>query len=164
MILGTMLASIRERMLEYTRTVTGSPVQFGVWIMALWFTSNGPAAYLTCTSIVSDPVDACTTPVVLLPVTVNMFHTLGHLLTGIIGLVAVLRRSRAIKYAILCGAFYIAWGFLGVFGGARVRHQLGVDAFGSWVQVVEGLVLLAIWLGDRLARRPADRSAATSSN
>ena len=38
-------------MLTNTMTVTGSPVQFGVWIMALWFTSDGPAAYLTCTSL-----------------------------------------------------------------------------------------------------------------
>ena len=96
MILGTMLASIRQWMLAYSRTVTGSPVVFGVWIMALWFTSNGPAAYLTCTSMVSDPVDACTTPVLGLPVRVNTFHTLGHLLTGIIGLLA-LRRPWAIK-------------------------------------------------------------------
>jgi hypothetical protein len=131
--------------------------------MALWLTSNGPAAYLTCTSMVSDPVDACTTPVVGLPVTVNMFHTLGHLLTGIIGLLA-LRRSWAIKYAILCGVLYIAWAFLGVFGGEHIRHELGVDAFGSWVHVVEGSTLLAIWLGDRLTSRPADRAAATSSN
>jgi Domain of unknown function (DUF4383) len=164
MILGTMLASIRERMLAYSRTVTGSPVVFGVWIMALWFTSNGPAAYLTCTSMVSHPVDACTTPVVFLPVTVNMFHTLCHLLTGIIGLVVLMRRSWAIKYAILCGVFYIGWGFLGVFGGEHIRHELGVDAFGSWVHVVEGSLLLAIWLGDRLTTRPADRTAATSSN
>jgi hypothetical protein len=163
MILGTMLASIRQWMLAYSRTVTGSPVQFGVWIMALWFTSNGPAAYLTCTSMVSDPVDACTTPVVGLPVTVNLFHTLLHLLTGIIGLLA-LRRSWAIKYAILCGVFYIAWGFLGVSGGEHIRHELGVDAFGSWVHVFEGSILLAIWLGDRLTTRPADRAAATSSN
>jgi hypothetical protein len=50
MILRTMLASIRQRMIVYTMTITGSAVQFGVWIMALWLTSNGPAAYLTCTT------------------------------------------------------------------------------------------------------------------
>jgi hypothetical protein len=40
MSLGTTLVSIRQPLIAYTMTVTGSPVQFGVWIMALWLTSK----------------------------------------------------------------------------------------------------------------------------
>jgi hypothetical protein len=47
-----------------------------------------------------------------IPVTVNLCHTLCNFLTGLIGLVAVLRRSWDIAYAILGGGFYLAWGFL----------------------------------------------------
>lgn len=157
-----MLTSIRQRMLAYTMTVTYSPVQFGVWIIALWLTSNGPRAYLTRTSMSSHPTTVCTTHVLgLVPVTVNLCHTLCHFLTGLLGLVAVLRHSWAIAYAILGGAFYIAWGLLGVFGGEHIRYHPGVDMFGTWVHVVEGLILLAIWLGDRLMTRHADSTEAT---
>jgi hypothetical protein len=152
-------------MIAYALTVTGSPVQFGLWIMALWLTSNGPGAYLTCTAMLSDPTTACTTQVVgFIPVTVNLCHTLCHLLTGIVGLAAILRRSWAIVYTIFCGVFYIVWGLLGAFGGEHIRHHLGVDMFGTWVHVVEGSILLAICLGDWLTSRPGDRAAATSTN
>lgn len=138
-------------MLTYTMAVTGSPVQFGVWLMALWFTSNGPAAYLTCTSMLFDPTTPCTTQVFgFIPVTVNLWHTLCHLSTGLIGLVLVVRRPGAIFYALFFGAYYLAWGLLGLFFTEQVRHALGVDIFGSWVHVAEGLILFAIWIGDRL--------------
>ena len=65
-------------------------------------------------------------------------------------LVAALRPRRAIAYAIIAAIYYLAWGFVGVFGGTEVRHHLGVDVFGTWVHVVEGLILLAIWRAHRL--------------
>jgi hypothetical protein len=141
-----MLLTIRARMLAYTIALTASPVQFGVWIMAFWFTSNGPAAYLTCTSMLSEPMNSCTTTVFgVIPVTVNLCHTLCHLITGIIGLAMVLRRSWAIAYAIGGFVYYVAWGLVGLLGDDDVRHHLGVDVFGSCVHVVEGLILILVW-------------------
>lgn len=131
-ILRTMLISVRQWLLAYTMALTASPAQFGLWIMTLWLTSNGPAAYLTCTSMLSDPITPCTTQVLgFIPVTVNLCHALCHLITGIIGLVAVYHRSWAIAYAILGAVYYLAWGFLGVFGGEHIRYHLGVDVFGT---------------------------------
>lgn len=158
-----MLATVRQRLVAYVTALTGSPVQFGVGIMALWLTSNGPAAYLTCTSMLFDPMTACTTQVLgFIPVTVNLCHTVCHLITGIIGLVAVLRPMWAMAYAAIGGGFFIVWGALGLLGGSDIRHHLGVDVFGSWVHVVEGLILLAIWLGQRLAGRPLVTGPAAS--
>jgi hypothetical protein len=159
------LSTVRKWMLWYTMTVTASPVQFGVWIMALWFTSNGPAAYLTCASLTSDPITACTTHVAgAISVTVSLCHTLCHFISGLIGLAAFFRRSWAIAYAILGAIFYLAWGFLGVVGGEHIRHHLGVDVFGTWVHVVEGSILFGIWLGDRLSVRSDSRSEPSISS
>ena len=148
-----MLATVRQWLQGYVIALTDSPVQFGIGIMALWFTSNGPAAYLTCTSMLADPMTPCTTTVIGLPVTVNLCHALCHLITGLIGLVAVARRSCAVAYAILGGGYYVAWGVVGLLGGLHVRYHLGVDIFGTWVHVAEGAILIAIWMADRLAVR-----------
>lgn len=165
MIFADMLTSIRQRMMAYTVALTASPVQFGLWIMAFWFASNGPAAYLTCPSMLSDPMTPCLTYVLgSIPVTVNLCHALCHFVSGVLGLVAVLRRSWATAYAMLCALYYFAWGFVGVFGGAHIRYHLGVDVFGSWVHVVEGSILLAIWVGDRLMTRSADRPEAVTTS
>ncbi|THV18303.1 DUF4383 domain-containing protein [Nocardioides caeni] len=142
-----VLERIRSRMTSYVWALTDSPVQFGVFVLALWFTSNGPAAYLTCTSMAFDPMNACTTEVAgFIPVTVNLCHTLCHFVTGLIGLVAVLRPTWAAAYASLGFVYYVTWGFVGLYGGEQLRHHLGVDAFGSWVHVVEGLLLLGVWI------------------
>ena len=129
-------------------------VQLGVFVMALWFTSNGPAAYATCTSMFADPMTTCTTQVLgFIPVTVNLCHALCHFVSGLIGLVMALRRNWATAYAVGAGIYYIAWGLVGVAGGSEVRHHLGVDVFGTWVHVVEGSILLAIWIAFRSGRR-----------
>ncbi|MDX1879608.1 DUF4383 domain-containing protein [Mycolicibacterium sp. 141076] len=158
-----MLLDIRARMLAYTIALTASPVQFGVWVMAFWFTSNGPAAYLTCTSMLSEPMNSCTTTVFgFVPVTVNLCHALCHFSTGIIGLAAVLRRSWAIVYATGGFVYYVVWGLWGLVGGDAVRHHLGVDIFGSWVHVVEGLILIVVWSYDRLSGSSAKYSNAAT--
>ncbi|MUL64460.1 hypothetical protein BOO86_08305 [Mycobacterium sp. CBMA 234] len=151
-----MLESIRHRIVAYVVALTASWTQFGVGLIALWFTSNGPAAYLTCTSMLTDPMHACTTQVLgIIPVTVNLCHALCHFVTGVLGLIAALRLRWAVVYAALGAAWYIGWGLLGAFGGMHFRHHLGVDRFGSWVHVVEGIILAGLWLGHRLTTRGA---------
>lgn len=153
-----MLASVRHRLIGYVMALTASPTQFGVGLMAWWFASNGPGAYLTCPTMLADPMQMCTTEVLgIIPVTVNLCHMLCHLITGIIGVIAVLRFNWALWYALLGGLYYVAWGLAGILGGVHVRHHLGVDAFGSWVHVIEGVILGGLWLVHRLtAARSAD--------
>lgn len=147
-----MLSKIRSSLISYILTITTTPLQFGVWIMAVWFTSNGPAGYLTCTTMFSDPMAACTTEVAgFIPVTVSVCHLACHAVTALIGLVAVFRFEWAKAYALIGGIFYIAWAVLGLAGGEEMRGHLGVDVVGSWTHVVEGSILLLIWLALRKA-------------
>jgi hypothetical protein len=69
----------------------------------------------------------------------------------------VQRRNWAIAYALIGGAYYVIWGIVGLVGGEGVRHHLGVDVFGSWVHVIEGVILFLIWANDR--RRGKRRAA-----
>ena len=151
------LHTIRTLMTTYVNALTNSPVQFGVWAMALWFTINGPAAYLIYPGMFSTMMPRTTMILGFIPVTLNLCHMLCHFITGLIGLAAVYRRSWAIAYALIGGTYYIAWGIVGLLGGPMVRHHLGVDMFGTWVHVVEGLLLFAIWINDR--RRTKLRTA-----
>ncbi|MDV7241668.1 MULTISPECIES: DUF4383 domain-containing protein [Rhodococcus] len=142
-----MLLSIRSGIIRYATAMTSSRVQFGVFVTALWFTSNGPAAYLIYPEMFSRGMESTTTIVFgFIPVTLNYCHMLCHLITGLIGLVAVTRRSWAVVYALAGGTYYIAWGILGLAGGDHVRHHLGVDTFGSWVHVVEGTILFVVFI------------------
>ena len=59
--------------------------------------------------------------------------------------------------------YYPAWGLLGLLGGQHVRYHLGVDVFGTWVHIVEGLVLIGIWQGCRLAVRSSEERAPISA-
>lgn len=154
------LHSIRAVMTTYVIALTNSPVQFGVWVMASWFTINGPAAYLIYPGMFSSMTPRTTIILGFIPVTLNLCHMLCHFISGLIGLVAVYRRSWAIAYALIGGTYYIAWGFVGLLGGAMVRHHLGVDVFGSWVHVVEGVALYLIWIANRrIGRRRVEPAA-----
>ncbi|SFQ66688.1 protein of unknown function [Amycolatopsis arida] len=112
--------------------------------------TNGPAGYLTCPTVFSEPMASCTTELVgFIPVTVNGCHLACHLITGVIGMVAVARRTRATSYALLGGLYYLVWGAVGLVGGPDVRHHLGVDVVGTWVHIAEGALLVVIWLSTR---------------
>jgi hypothetical protein len=151
------LGAIRAAMTNYVNALTNSPVQFGVWAMASWFTFNGPAAYLIYPGMLSTMTPRTTIILGFIPVTLNLCHMLCHFVTGLIGLVTVWRRSWAIGYALIGGTYYIAWGVVGLLAGPMVRHHLGVDVFGSGVHVVEGAALYVIWAADRrFGRRRAE--------
>lgn len=149
---------LRTVMTSYVNALTNSPIQFGIWMMAFWFTTNGIFAYLIYPGMFSTMMPKTTILFGFVPVTLNLCHAACHFITGVIGLIAVQRRSWSIACAILGCPYYIAWGILGLAGGEGVRHHLGVDTFGSWVHVVEGSTLFLIWFNDR--RRGKRRAAA----
>lgn len=157
------LRTVRAVMTNYVNALSDSPVQFGVWLMAFWFTSNGPAAYLIYPGMFSSHMPRTTIVFGFIPVTLNLCHMACHLVTGLIGLAAVQRRSWAIAYASIGGIYYIAWGIAGLTGGEEIRHHLGVDVFGSWVHVIEGLILFLIWFNDRRWGRRREEAMSDSS-
>ncbi|MFC9556631.1 DUF4383 domain-containing protein [Rhodococcus sp. NPDC056960] len=93
-----------------------------------------------------------------IPVTVNAWHTLFHLLTGLAGLVLATRRLRAVTYLRLCGPFYLIVAALGFTGGYHVLDMMAVDAFGNVVHTIEGVVMLTA--GALATLVPAPSSAA----
>ncbi len=122
--------------------------------MAFWFFTNGIFAYMIYPGMFSTHMLKTTILFGFVPVTLNLCHAACHFITGGLGLVAVLRRDWTIVYALVATVCYIAWGTLGLVGGESVRHHLGVDVFGSWVHVIEGIILFLIWANDpRLGKR-----------
>jgi hypothetical protein len=79
----------------------------------------------------------------VIPVTVNGWHALFHLLTGLAGLCLAPTRSRARGYGLACGSFYLLVAALGFAGGDNVLHLMAVDTVGNIVHVIEGLLILA---------------------
>ncbi|MFF7944143.1 DUF4383 domain-containing protein [Nocardia gamkensis] len=156
------LRTVRRVMTNHVNNLTNSPIQFGIWTMAVWFTTNGIFAYLIYPGMFSSMTPKTTILFGFVPVTLNLCHTACHFVTGLIGLVAVRRRSWSIACALIGTVYYIAWGILGLVGGQHVRHHLGVDVFGSWVHVVEGLILFLIWFDDH--RRGKRRAAASTAD
>lgn len=151
------LHTVRSVMTTYVNALTNSPIQFGIWIMAFWFTTNGIFAYMIYPDMFSSHMPKTTILFGFVPVTLNLCHAACHLVTGVLGLIAVQRRSWTIVYAIGAVFYYLTWGVVGLTGGEGVRHHLGVDIVGSWVHVIEGTILFLIWANDR--RRGKKRAA-----
>ncbi len=148
------LDRVRDGAIHYIRRITNSPLQFGVFVLATWFTSNGPAAYLLCPEVLFSPLQTCSVTVFgFIPVTVNAVHAAMHLVSGVIGLAFAVRYTYARAYALYGGVYYLFWGLSMLPVGPAVRAALGVDAFGSWVHVVEGVLLWAVLLAWGRARQ-----------
>jgi hypothetical protein len=146
-------------MTRYVMALTNSPIQFGIWVMAFWFTTNGIFAYLIYPGMFSSHMPETTILFGFVPITLNLCHAICHFVTGVIGLIAVQRASWSAAYAIAGAVYYIAWGIIGLVGGETVRHHLGVDVLGTWVHVVEGCLLALIWVTGR--RRHQHRTTAS---
>lgn len=160
------LRTVRSVMTTYVNALTNSPIQFGIWMMAFWFFTNGIFAYMIYPGMFSSHMPTTTILFGYVPVTLNLCHAACHFVTGVIGLAAVLRRNWTIVYALGATVYYIAWGVVGLAGGPGVRHHLGVDIFGSWVHVVEGSLLFLIWINDRQRgkRRSVPSTPSSTSN
>ncbi|MGY2063149.1 DUF4383 domain-containing protein, partial [Nocardia gipuzkoensis] len=75
--------------------------------------------------------------------TVNGWHALFHLLTGLAGLAVAPRANGSFRYTWLCGPFYLIAAALGFVGGDNVVGMMAVDTFGNIVHTIEGSLILA---------------------
>jgi hypothetical protein len=134
----------RALVLRYVTAILETPLQFWVFVMGAWFTSNGVIAYGIFPDMAfGASMHACTIQFLgFIPVTVNGWHALFHLLTGIVGLVLAPVRFRALGYSLICGMFYLVVAALGFAGGGPVLHLMAVDTVGNIVHVVEGVLTL----------------------
>ncbi|MVU76128.1 DUF4383 domain-containing protein [Nocardia sp. ET3-3] len=136
----------RTQALRYVNAVLETPLQFWVFVLGAWFTANGIVAFGIYPDMAfGSSMRSCTIQFLgFIPVTVNGWHALFHLLTGLAGLALAPARSRAYTYTLLCGPFYLLVATLGFAGHGPVLHMMAVDTFGNIVHVVEGLAALAL--------------------
>lgn len=158
-----LFGTFRTLVLRYVTAVLETPLQFWAFVMGVWFTSNGIVAYGIYPDMAfGASMHSCTIQFLgFIPVTVNGWHALFHLLTGLAGLALAPIRSRASAYSLVCGLFYLLVATLGFAGGDSVLHMMAVDTFGNIVHVVEGLLTLApIALAAALTRGTTTTAAA----
>ncbi|GAB0105101.1 hypothetical protein JMUB6875_40790 [Nocardia sp. JMUB6875] len=77
-----------------------------------------------------------------IPVTVNGWHALFHLISGIAGLALAARRWPAELFTWIFAPYYLLVAALGFLGGDQVLHMMAVDTFGNIVHTIEGAALL----------------------
>ncbi|UGT54248.1 DUF4383 domain-containing protein [Nocardia asteroides] len=137
--------TFRAAALRYVHAILDTPLQFLAFLFGAWFTTNGVIAFgIYPDMALGGSMHSCTIQFLgFIPVTVNGWHALFHLITGVAGLVLARRHPSARAYALGCGAFYLLVAALGFAGGRHVLHMMAVDTFGNIVHAVEGVVLVA---------------------
>ncbi|MEV6279983.1 DUF4383 domain-containing protein [Nocardia sp. NPDC051832] len=138
-------ADFRALALRYVSAVLATPLQFFVFAFGAWFTANGVIAFGIYPDMAfGGHMNSCTIQFLgFIPVTVNGWHALFHLLTGLAGLALAPVRRGALAYSWFCGPFYLLVAALGFAGGDHVLHMMAVDTFGNIVHTVEGALILA---------------------
>ncbi len=144
---GTMtFETFRAAALRYVDAVLATPMQFFVFAVGAWFTLNGIIAFGIYPDMAfGGHMHACTIQFLgFIPVTVNGWHALFHLITGIAGLVLAPKHLRALGYTVACGPFYLLVAALGLAGGDNVLHTMAVDTFGNIVHAIEGTLISVV--------------------
>ncbi|MCC3313625.1 DUF4383 domain-containing protein [Nocardia africana] len=141
-----LFTAFRAHALRYVNSVLETPLQFFVFAVGAWFTTNGVIAFgIYPDMAVGGSMTSCTINFLgFIPVTVNGWHALFHLITGLAGLAAAPTRSRSLTYAWVCGLFYLLVAALGFTSGDHVLHMMAVDTFGSVVHTIEGVVIVGV--------------------
>ncbi len=161
-----MFDTVRTWILRYVTAVLESPLQLFAFLIGVWFTTNGVIAYGIYPDMAfGGDMRSCTIQFLgFIPVTVNGWHALFHLLTGLAGLAVAPRSNRAFVYTWTCGPFYLLVAVLGFVGGENVLHLMAVDTFGNIVHAIEGsLILTAFALSASLPGLREPRSLAMPS-
>lgn len=137
---GRRWRALRPGVLAYVPRVLDSPLQLFALVLGLWFTFNGVVAYGIYPDMAfGSSMHSCTVAFLgFIPVTVNGWHALFHLVTGVLALVLATTHRRSVVYLRACAPFYLVVGLLGLVGGDSVLDVMAVDRFGSIVHIVEG--------------------------
>ncbi|MEV0686999.1 DUF4383 domain-containing protein [Nocardia sp. NPDC050378] len=137
--------TFRSAALRYLHAILQTPLQFFAFLFGAWFTANGVIAFGIYPDMAfGATMHSCTIQFLgFIPVTVNGWHALFHLLTGVAGLALARRYRDARAYALGCGVFYLLIAAFGFTGGDHVLHLIAVDTFGNIVHALEGIAMVA---------------------
>ncbi|MFE3193808.1 DUF4383 domain-containing protein [Nocardia sp. NPDC059240] len=140
-----LLDTLRTYTLRYVTAIFETPLQLFAFLAGAWFTANGIIAFGIYPDMAfGGEMRSCTIQFLgFIPVTVNGWHALFHLISGIAGLALATRRNRAELFALIFAPYYLLVAILGFLGGDQVLHLMAVDTFGNIVHTVEGTALLA---------------------
>lgn len=154
-----LFAAFRALALRYVNAIFETPLQFFVFVIGAWFTANGVIAFGIYPDMAfGGQMNSCTIQFLgFIPVTVNGWHALFHLITGVAGLALAPLHSRSLAYTWVCGPFYLLVAALGFAGGDHVLHMMAVDTFGSIVHTIEGVLMLGVGVGAAFAARAVTR-------
>ncbi len=153
------LTPARGYVARYLTKVWQTPAQRVVFGISLWFTSNYVSGTLIWPSTVLHPMEMHHMSFLgFIPVTVNGWHLIFHLVTGLAGLAAVTARRSAMIYGFVAGGSYVSFAALGFINGTSVCSMLGVDTFANWVHLGEGtsLIVTALLAARTRSRRSTD--------
>ncbi|WP_078315230.1 DUF4383 domain-containing protein [Mycobacterium sp. D16Q16] len=141
----------RAAFTRYIQDVCTTRVQLLAFLMAVWFTSNGPLGLMInqdfpthSTHSMYSMYSASFYAFGVIPVAVNGWHALFHLATGVAGLLAVRTRIGAIRYAAATALIYWGMTVVCLVGGMSVCSVMAVDTVANWVHGAEGLILASI--------------------
>ncbi|APA98468.1 DUF4383 domain-containing protein [Nocardia seriolae] len=149
--------TLRAYTLRYVTAIFETPLQLFVFLAGAWFTANGVIAFGIYPDMAfGGAMHSCTIRFLgFIPVTVNGWHALFHLISGLAGLVMATRRPRAELYTLIFAPYYLLVAALGFAGGDHVLHLIAVDTFGNVVHTIEGSALMVV--GVLAALRPRER-------
>ncbi|MDJ0396752.1 DUF4383 domain-containing protein [Rhodococcus sp. G-MC3] len=153
-----MMTLVRDSANRYLARIRESPTQIAASVLAFWLFLQGPIGLLVNSDFSMHPMGSRSIELFgFIPVTVNGWHAMFHLITGGLGLILVRTRTGAISYATIIAAIYIPVGMVGVVSGTSVCGMIAVDAFGSWVHVIEGATMVMAIIAALTPRTNASR-------
>jgi hypothetical protein len=121
---------------------TWVPTQIAALAFGVWWIGNGIAVFLADGPSVS-PLDSGGDVEALgVAISVNGWHGLLHLTTGVTGVAACVSPVASRAYALIIGTLYLAAAASSVVTGSTVFGLIQVDALGSAEHAIEGVVLL----------------------
>lgn len=107
--------TLRAYTLRYVTAIFETPLQLFVFLAGAWFTANGVIAFGIYPDMAfGGAMHSCTIRFLgFIPVTVNGWHALFHLISGLAGLVMATRRPRAELYTLIFAPYYLLVAALG---------------------------------------------------
>jgi Domain of unknown function (DUF4383) len=132
-----------------------TPAQVLALVFGLWWIFNGVAGFISDGNLATGNVHGAG-HLLGLTIAVNGWHSLFHLLSGILGLAVASRAEPARLYALGIGALYLVVASWGLVAGDTALGVVAVDTLGSLVHGAEGLIALTAGL---MTPRPAARPA-----
>ncbi|MBV9309301.1 MAG: DUF4383 domain-containing protein [Solirubrobacterales bacterium] len=121
---------------------SSSLAQVAAFVAGVWWTLTGLGAFFVQSNFDTGRVHG-TGNLFGTTITVNGWHALFHLTSGLLGIALARRPRAALAYALCAGLIYVGIGAWGLFAGGQSIGVIAVDRSGDLVHAVEGAFLFA---------------------